>query len=290
MTARVIHSPVSPGPRSPRAKSFAQHLLEIEQEAARAASRCRSSHTRASLAFGDAPPSPSALPPPGAAGGAAFSSPSRTPTARAMDAVTPAAASAAAAELARRRAEVEVHVLRRALPELEEALDAQSGLLQASLAQQQTLARVRIQQDAALREAKATNQHLTAEVAGLRAQNDALERQAHAQAAELARLRERLGSAGGASGADYTSPDVGGGRPLREQPLADVRLAQGGARRGDGERDRAVGPGVRPSGTVGCVLGAGGGGRGRGGAGPARAVAGHDADGGPATVAGPAVR
>ena len=218
MTARVIHSPVSPGPRSPRAKSFAQHLLEIEQEAARAASRCRSSHTRASLAFGDAPPSPGALPPPSTgAGGAAFSSPSRTPTARAMDAVTPAAASAAAAELARRRAEVEVHVLRRALPELEEALDAQSGLLQASLAQQQTLARVRIQQDAALREAKATNQHLTAEVAGLRAQNDALERQAHAQAAELARLREGLGAGGGA-GADYTSPEAGGGRPSLDPP------------------------------------------------------------------------
>ena len=112
-----------------------------------------------------------------------------------MDAVTPAPGVGGGGRVARRRAEVEVHVLRRALPELEEALDAQSGLLQASLAQQQTLARVRIQQDAALREAKATNQHLTAEVAGLRAQNDALERQAHAQAAELARLRERLGGA-----------------------------------------------------------------------------------------------
>ena len=132
-------------PSSPRHKSFAQHLLEIEQEAAKAASRCargplracrrvqeaelgcapshrcRWAHSKTALAFEQPPTSfigqfpssvePASHVPPGAD--------------------TAAAGRASAAERDRERYACELRVLRRTIPELEEALASRDSLLQA---------------------------------------------------------------------------------------------------------------------------------------------------------------
>ena len=141
---------MTPAPASPRHKSFAQHLLEIEQEAAKAASRCvyqpagplpmatpacshpnvsrtprrcRWAHSKTALAF-DQPPQawPVEPPSPGATGG--------QPTDANAAALGSARRAAGAAERERDRSMCEVRILRRTLPELEEAVSARESLLQ----------------------------------------------------------------------------------------------------------------------------------------------------------------
>ena len=115
---RYGYPPSPSSPRAERQKSFAQHLLEIEQEAAKAASRCRWAPSKAALAF-DQPPPP----------GGSWTPSSEPATPLPSSTESAAARRAADAERDRDRYLCEMRVLRRTIPELEEALAARETLL-----------------------------------------------------------------------------------------------------------------------------------------------------------------
>ncbi|KAL1503574.1 hypothetical protein AB1Y20_012052 [Prymnesium parvum] len=177
---------------SARGKSFAQHLLEIEQEAARAASRIRMAHTRASqsLPHFDASLEPS--------------------RAAADDFAAPPPAAAEAARL-----RCELRVLRASLPEMEEAAEASAALWRASLSQQQSLARGRAEQERRVAS-------LEASLARLHAEKAALAARAAAQSRELEAMRAAMESmAAGALGDAPPPPPAragGGGGPHLGSP------------------------------------------------------------------------
>lgn len=97
-------------PTSARGKSFAQHLLEIEQEAARAASRIRLAHNKANQALPGYDPQSDPLLAARAGGPAII------------------AAEGSTAEIARLRCEL--RALRACLPELEEEYNSLGQLWQ----------------------------------------------------------------------------------------------------------------------------------------------------------------
>jgi hypothetical protein len=143
------------GPLPP--KSFAQHLLEIEREAARAARRVRGANARASLSFADPP----------------FSSGAVLPSVQ-LQQSTAADARLAEADEVRRRAACEILVLRLALPDVEAQLDSCAALLHASVRREQHASQRAAQLSEALRASQAAEARLAAEVQQLRLANDAL--------------------------------------------------------------------------------------------------------------------
>lgn len=143
------------GPLPP--KSFAQHLLEIEREAARAARRVRGANARASLSFAD--------PPLSAAGGARQAAGGQS---------TVADARLAEAEEVRCRSACDALVLRRALPEVESQLNSCAALLHASVRREEHASRRAGQLSQALSASQAAETRLAAEVQQLQLANVAL--------------------------------------------------------------------------------------------------------------------
>ena len=134
-------------------KSFAQHLLEIEREAARAATRVRGANARAAQTYADPP----------------FSA-SRKPAGES----SATGARLATAEEARQRATCETLVLRRTIPDLEVELDSYVAMLRSALSAKSHMAKRTAEQRDALGSSQEAEARLTQEVSTLRATNAAL--------------------------------------------------------------------------------------------------------------------
>lgn len=144
-------------------KSFAQHLLEIEREAARAATRVRGANARASLSFAEPPFSSSGgrAPTPRREGRPASSSSSSSVGEERL----------ARAEATRRRAVCETLVLRRTLPDLEMELEGCMALLRLSVNEKGHMNERAEQLHTALLAAQEVEARLVAEVQQLKTAN-----------------------------------------------------------------------------------------------------------------------
>jgi hypothetical protein len=173
-------------------KSFAQHLQEIEQEAARAASRVRLAHSKVHSALDESVTPPTPL----------TAWPENTP------AVTPSTGAAQLASMQREQVRMawDLSVLKRAMPELEAAATMSGRMAEGFRSQQESYAKGRVAGDLALEEMRTLLQQSREEANSLRARNADLEREIsalrHASAgAELAPRTPHTGRSGSMAGA-----------------------------------------------------------------------------------------
>ena len=166
-------------------KSFSQHLQEIEQEAARAASRVRLAHSKVHSALDESsPPTPLA----------AWPENSGTPST--------GAAQLAAMQREQVRMAWDMSVLKRAMPELEAAAAMSNRMAEGFRSQQESYARGRVAGDLALDEMRTLLQQSREEANALRARNADLEREIGAlrHASYGAELAPRTPQTSGRSG------------------------------------------------------------------------------------------